>query len=178
MRVVWLNGSFGVGKTTTAAHLLGRLGQWRYFDPETVGYMLRGALADLGRGDFQDLRAWRTLVPQVVAAIGAETGQDVVAVQTVLNRDYWDEMHSSMTGVGIEVFHVVLDCDDAELVRRIGADGNDPGARQWRLDHVGRYDAARQWLFAVADMVVDTTTTGPGDVAAMVAGHDWVTSTR
>jgi hypothetical protein len=51
--IIWLNGTFGVGKTTTAAALNGQLPGWRLFDPETVGLMLRGALADHPVSDFQ-----------------------------------------------------------------------------------------------------------------------------
>jgi hypothetical protein len=44
--IVWLNGTFGCGKTTTAAELRGLIPSSRVFDPETVGYMLQPNLAD------------------------------------------------------------------------------------------------------------------------------------
>jgi hypothetical protein len=47
--IIWLNGTFGAGKTATAAKLLPLAPGARLFDPETVGYMLRANLADLTR---------------------------------------------------------------------------------------------------------------------------------
>jgi hypothetical protein len=38
--IVWLNGAFGVGKTTTVLQLPALVPGSRLFDPETVGYML------------------------------------------------------------------------------------------------------------------------------------------
>jgi hypothetical protein len=53
---VWVNGTFGVGKTTTATRMRELAPAWRVFDPEWVGYMLRANLGDLTFSDFQDCR--------------------------------------------------------------------------------------------------------------------------
>ena len=50
--IVWLNGTFGAGKTATAAALVPLIPEARLFDPETVGYMLRANLADHPVPDF------------------------------------------------------------------------------------------------------------------------------
>ncbi len=169
MKVVWVNGTFGVGKTTTTAYLLEQTNGWRYFDPETVGYLLRGAMSDVPVANFQDFAAWRRLVPQVLAEIGRETGQNIVAVQTVLNRDYWDEIHSGLTEHGFDVTHVVLDCDDAVLRERIHLDQHDVNAREWRLQHVDVYTAARPWLQERAAVIVDTSLLSAAEVASQLA---------
>lgn len=64
--IVWLNGTFGAGKTTTAHELVYRSQGWRIFDPESVGYMLSDNLRDLEFSDFQDLPSWRRLTPLVL----------------------------------------------------------------------------------------------------------------
>lgn len=71
--IVWLNGPFGVGKTTTAELVTERSG-WRLFDPEHVGYLLAGNLQDLGHDDFQDLVEdyWRELATNL-EAVGLHT---------------------------------------------------------------------------------------------------------
>lgn len=66
--IIWLNGTFGAGKTTTAAALIPMLGGFPVFDPETVGYMLAPNVADLRVSDFQHWPAWRPLV--VATALG------------------------------------------------------------------------------------------------------------
>jgi hypothetical protein len=66
--IIWLNGTFGAGKTTTAAELLTLLPGSRLFDPETVGFMLRpnrvaDALPDLGPGGCQRSLAANPIPP-------------------------------------------------------------------------------------------------------------------
>src|SRR5690349_20938664 len=90
--IIWLNGTFGVGKTTTARQLAGRLANARPFDPELVGYLLMAALSDHEFKDFQDLSPWRELVLVFTEKIAAFTGQHLIAVQTVLREDYWREL--------------------------------------------------------------------------------------
>jgi adenylate kinase family enzyme len=44
--IIWLNGTFGAGKTTTARELVATTPGARLFDPELVGYLLRAILPD------------------------------------------------------------------------------------------------------------------------------------
>jgi hypothetical protein len=90
--IIWLNGTFGAGKTTTATYLAGRLANARHFDPEQVGYLLMRTLEDHEFKDFQDLPPWRELVPVFTETIARFTGQHLIAVQTVLREDYWHEL--------------------------------------------------------------------------------------
>lgn len=63
---VLLNGSFGIGKTTTARALIAQLASASIYDPEPLGIAMQRASAWLGRGrveDFQDLPSWRRLIP-------------------------------------------------------------------------------------------------------------------
>jgi hypothetical protein len=88
--ILWINGTFGVGKTTTANLIVQRAPVWRLFDPEWVGYMLRANLGDRDFADFQELPPWRALVPRVAYEIAALTGDGLLAVQTVLVEEYWE----------------------------------------------------------------------------------------
>jgi adenylylsulfate kinase-like enzyme len=54
--IIWLNGTFGAGKTSTAAELAGILTDARQFDPEWVGHMLQASLADQDFTDFSSCR--------------------------------------------------------------------------------------------------------------------------
>jgi hypothetical protein len=166
--LVWLNGTFGVGKSTTGDLMVRGDARWRLFDPEWVGFMLRANLADRSfGGDFQHLPSWRRLVPIVAAEISSHTGQDLVAVQTVLHQAYWNELVEGAQEQGFDVLHILLDADPGTLRRRIEAAENQL-ARQWRLDHVETYLTARDWLLATADVVLDTTATPPDEVARRV----------
>jgi hypothetical protein len=167
--IVWLNGTFGVGKSATAVELARIMPGSRVFDAEIVGYMLMTILQDQTFSDFQDLPPWRALVPVVTAEIERHTGQDLLAVQTVLSRAYWAELTGGFREQKLDVFHVLLEADPQVLARRIEADEAERTARQWRLDHISGYLAARDWLTTAADLVVDSTTRTPEQVAQVIA---------
>jgi hypothetical protein len=166
--ILWLNGPFGVGKTATARSLAAERPAWRIFDPETGGYMLVANLRVLDVADFQDLAAWRSLVPLVAAEVASLTAADLIAVQSVLSEHYWTELRAGMAEAGLDLFHVLLDCDEAALRSRIRADEVERGAEQWRLDHLAAYAAARPWLLRAAHLVIDTSSVEPRQAAARV----------
>lgn len=168
--MIWINGTFGVGKSTAGKALVDALPALRLFDPEAVGYMLAHSLKDQSFADFQDLPAWRTLVPAVAMEIRRHTGQDLVAVQTVLRQEYWAELTAMFRDLGERIFHVVLDADETTLRNRIEHDQLELTGRQWRLDHISQYTAAREWMTAEADLVVDTSRFKAQDVIAHIAG--------
>ena len=136
--IIWLNGTFGAGKTTTANRLVERLEQARLFDPELVGDILMEALKDHAFADFQDLPPWRELVPVFTERIAAFTGQHLIAPQTVLSGAYWAELSQSFRKRSLDIFHVLLHVDTEVLTARIEADEIPVGARQWRLGHIRR----------------------------------------
>jgi hypothetical protein len=88
--------------------------------------------------------------------------------QTVLNEGYWKEIAGGLRDQGASLTHVLLDCDVKVLVERI--DASDLAvARQWRLDHIERYERAREgWLLAATDLTVDLTSLDPGTAAQAI----------
>jgi AAA domain len=167
--IIWLNGTFGAGKTTTGRRLAGRLANARPFDPEEVGYLLMRTLEDHEFRDFQDLAPWRELVPVFTESIARITGQHLVAVQTVLREDYWEELTAGFERTSLDIFHVLLHVDSDVLAERIEGDQVEAGARQWRLDHISDYEKARPWMESAADLVIDTTHVPVAAVAERIA---------
>ncbi len=166
--IIWLNGTFGVGKTTTARHLVQAHPGLRLFDPEPVGYMVAKNLSDHPVADFQHHESWRRLTPLVADELVRATGQDLVAVQTVLHEPYWDELATGLLARGHEVVHVVLEADAAEVRRRIDTDAVEVTARAWRHEHLAAYEGVREWLVRRADLVVDTSNLDVSGVASEV----------
>jgi hypothetical protein len=165
--IIWLNGTFGVGKTSTAQRLAAMVPGSRVFDPEAVGQMLRGVLADRPVGDFQDWAAWRPLVAASLIEIARMTGQHVVVPQTVLKREYFDQIFAQLRAAEMDTFHVVLDAADAVLRNRIETSDE---AREWRLEHLDEYQDARSWMTEAADYIVDTAASTPPQIARRIFG--------
>ncbi|MFD8065387.1 NUDIX hydrolase [Streptomyces parvulus] len=179
MTVVWINGAFGAGKTTTARELIELIPNSTLFDPEVIG----GALAHLlppkrlaEVGDYQDLPMWRRLVIDTAAAMLADLGGTLVVPMTLLRQEYRDEIFGGLAARRIEVRHVLLAPAETILRERIASretpedlpDG-EIRVRQWCYDHIEPYRSAlASWLTADAHPV-DTGTLTPYEAAARVA---------
>jgi hypothetical protein len=166
--ILWLNGAFGVGKTTTAQAILEAAPAWRLFDAEHVGLLLATNLSGVEFDDFQDLAPWRSLVPLIASEVSDFTGDDLLVVQTVLVQDHWEEMRSRFSERQQEVVHVVLDAPATVLASRIKKDQIERSAEQWRLDHIESYESAKTWLLPAADLVVDAHLLSVADVASSI----------
>jgi hypothetical protein len=163
--ILWLNGTFGAGKTTTGALLMHKSRRLRLFDPESVGYMLRPNLTDHPVSDFRDWESWRVLTPIVADELIRFSGQSLIAPQTVLEERYWDEVEVGLSTRGHTVLHVLLEAEEPIMRSRIEAD---VVARQGRLDHLPKFAEARSWMARRADLIVDTTELTPEQVADRV----------
>ena len=162
--IIWLNGTFGVGKTTTSKELAALVPGARVFDSEQVGVMLGHVLGSIPVNDFQDWRPWRTLVVETASQVLDYVGGVLVIPQSVLVEQYWTEIRAGLGRAGIPMRHFVLHADRDTLIQRIEADGGS----QWRLDHLAAYQRARAWLSREAE-VVDTAGIPAPQVAHMIA---------
>ncbi|GAA3539523.1 AAA family ATPase [Nonomuraea rosea] len=167
--IVWLNGTFGAGKTTTSGELVRLLPGARIYDTEEVGFMLRRLRCLPPVKDFQDWKPWRGLVVETAVHLLDQLGGTLVVPQTVLVEQYWTEIRTGLEKAGIRLHHFVLDSDEDTLTHRIDTDSVEAGARQWRLDHLPRYRAALPWLSRAAT-VVTTSGVSPAHVAGTIAG--------
>ncbi|MFD7263175.1 NUDIX domain-containing protein [Streptomyces sp. NPDC059874] len=161
--IVWINGTFSAGKTSTARELTGILPDSTLFDPEFIGDALRvllprKRLAEVT--DYQDLPSWRRLVVDTAAAMLAELGGVLVVPMTLLRQDYRDEIFGGLAARRIPVRHVLLAPAETILRQRI-ATREEPGepqqvdlhVRQWAYDHIPVYQQALGWLTADAHVV-------------------------
>ncbi|GGO96305.1 NUDIX hydrolase [Wenjunlia tyrosinilytica] len=161
--IVWLNGAFGVGKTSTARELLELIPGSVLFDPELVGSALRDMLPHKRIrqvDDYQDLPAWRRLVVDTAAALLNEVPGPLVVPMTLLRQEYRDEIFGGLAARRVQVRHFLLHADETILRKRIEQRvvfPEDPQAdadvRGWCVDHIDDYQAARTWLEADACVV-------------------------
>ncbi|WAZ19762.1 NUDIX domain-containing protein [Streptomyces cinnabarinus] len=176
--IVWINGAFGAGKTTTARELIELIPNSTLFDPEVIGgalpYLLPPKrLAEVG--DFQDLPIWRRLVIDTAAAMLAELGGTLVVPMTLLRQEYRDEIFGGLAARRIAVRHVLLAPAETILRERIAQrevpdvpDG-ELRTRQWSYDQIEPYRSAlASWLTADAHPV-DNGRLTPRQTAARIA---------
>lgn len=168
--IVWLNGTHGVGKTTTGALVQQLIPDSRVFDAEKVGETLMDIAPGLpGTDNFQHWPPWRPLVVETARHVLDYTGGTLVMPMTVLVERYWREISAGLAHHAIPVRHFVLHADQETLRGRIAADTVLGPDSPFRLRHLEPYaEAARTWLHAEAE-VVDTTRLTPGEAARRIA---------
>jgi hypothetical protein len=105
--IVWINGAFGSGKSTTADRVVKMLDGATKFDPEYVGYMLMPFVKS-PTGDFQDLRLWRHLVIETMTGMTQQYPHPRVAPMSLINAAYRAEILRGIRGGGVEVVEFVL----------------------------------------------------------------------
>ncbi|MGW6388961.1 AAA family ATPase [Streptomyces sp. NPDC055103] len=172
--IVWVNGPFGGGKSTTASMLHRQLTTSIVTDPEEVGFLLRRSIDDHPdqQKDFQDYPMWRTLVAQVCAELDLYTrGGPVIAPMTLLRREYADEIFNALHKAGVDVHHLVLHADPDTIRARIDSSMEFPDSeersekvRAFRRRKLTDYEQAyASWLSKRAE-VIDTTALSPDQV--------------
>lgn len=165
---MWLNGTHGVGKTTTSSLVQQLLPGSRVFDAEKVGETLMDITPGLPATDnFQHWAPWRPLVVDTARRILDYTGGTLVMPMTVLVEEYWREISTGLAQHEIPVRHFVLHADESVLRARIMGD-TIVGPSRFRLKYREPYaEAARTWLHDAAE-VIDTTHLTPSEAAHQV----------
>ncbi|MGW4032388.1 NUDIX hydrolase [Streptomyces sp. NPDC004838] len=186
--IVWINGAFGAGKTTTAGELIDLIPNSTLYDPELIGDGLRLQLPPKRLDevdDYQDLPIWRRLVVDTAAAMLAELGGTLVVPMTLLRQEYRDEIFGGLAARRIAVRHVLLHPEETILRQRIAerpepgppdggtaaesGDGEGTTRRQWAYDHIEPYlGAVGHWIGGDA-LVVDNGRLGPRQTAHLIA---------
>lgn len=137
--VVFLNGAFGIGKTTVARCLRGRLPGSAIYDPELAGLVLRRLpswvpLEGRGTDDFQDLAVWRRA--SVLGIRAARALRRTVIVPMAFSRlDYLREVLDGVRRFDAELRHFCLVAPLPVVLERVGRRGQrlSPAALAWQV---------------------------------------------
>ena len=164
--IVFINGPFGVGKTSVAKVLVERLPNAMLYDPEVVGLVLRRVLGPFKKvEDFQDYALWRGLVVATARVLRASSAKTLVIPMTVWRREYFDPIIVGLRRVDPDLRCFRLTASRGALVVRISSDSDDPGAYGWRMAHV------EACMNAAEDPALGTEIPTDGVTPAEVAGR-------
>jgi hypothetical protein len=168
--IIFINGSFGIGKTTVAQLLHARLPKNIVFDPELVGLMLQFLsrwlpLKGRNTDDFQDLALWRRACVWGILLSRCLRGT-VIVPMTFSNVSYLREVMAGVERGEPNALHVCLVAPLSVVERRIRARADALGVAPspWTLRRAAECCVAhRSAEFAVH---VDAGARTPPEVAA------------
>lgn len=137
--IVWINGPFGVGKTSLARALSAKWPSAILFDPEQIGFMLRKIVPkDFQTEDFQDLPLWRQLTTETALGLLKQTKRPLIIPMTLVNPSYFEEVVGGLRKQGAEVFHFALLGSHDTIRRRLRRRWELPSSKRWALAQVER----------------------------------------
>jgi hypothetical protein len=117
--LLWINGPFGGGKSSTARELRGRLPGSLICDPEELGFGFQRMLPAGLRGDFQDFPAWRRGVREVLDLALRSADGPVIVPMTLIEPLYFAEVLGQLAEDGHDVRHFALLADAWVIERRL-----------------------------------------------------------
>jgi gluconate kinase len=118
--ILWINGTFGAGKTTVAYELHRRIENAFVYDPERLGYVLmKNVPKEISKSDFQDYPLWRESNYKLLKAISQEYDGVIIVPMTLTNVDYFNEIIGSLRKHGIDVKHFTLSASKQTIEQRL-----------------------------------------------------------
>jgi hypothetical protein len=136
--ILFVNGPFGVGKTSVARVLVRKMPHTILYDPEVIGTVLHRALGPFGKvADYQDHALWRPLLVGGARVLKTVSARKLVIPMTVWRRDLFDPIIAGLREVDPDLSCFQLTASRDILIDRIASDTKDTEAYGWRMAHVG-----------------------------------------
>jgi len=118
--ILWINGSFGSGKSTVARIIRRKVKDSIIFDPENIGYFFRKNFPkSLNPPDFQDEPLWREFNFKMLKHIADNYQGTVIVPMTLVNPIYYGEIIGRLRESGVRVEHFVLGAEKDIILKRL-----------------------------------------------------------
>lgn len=131
--IIWINGSFGSGKTSTAELLKNELDKSIIYDPEKIGGFLSN-MFNHEKDDFQDYELWRILNSDILKYM-CSVYEIVIVPMTITNKNYYDEIINGLQTSGVEIKHFILNASKEEIINRLDSRED---STEWAYNQVDR----------------------------------------
>lgn len=134
--VVWLNGPYGVGKSTLAEKLRERTPDSFVFDAEEVGNAVRGNTPPerFNGYIFEGYPLWFRFCAELLGEIADRRGRVVYVPMTLVYEDSFGKIAAPLAARGIEARHILLTSTREIVHDRILARGEDEGC--WCMENI------------------------------------------
>ena len=125
--IYWINGSYGVGKTTIAEALVKKIKKAYIFDPEAVGNAVRDNHPQelIFSYIFEDYELWRKYNYELLKDISSKYDGDIVVPMTLVRKESYNDIIKKLKDDNIKIGYFFLDGDYQTIHDRILKRGED-----------------------------------------------------
>jgi deoxyadenosine/deoxycytidine kinase len=157
--ILFINGAFGVGKTTAAELLVKRIPNSLLYDAEEVGVFLSHIVRPIVRfEDFQDLPMWRTLTVATAQLLQQTYGRTLIMPMTIWYMPYFEEVLHGLRQFEPHLYHFCLTAKAETIRKRLLSRNYTPEAHPFCYERIDRcVDAFQSPAFAVQLAADDKT---------------------
>ncbi len=135
--IIWINGSFGSGKTNTAYELSRCIPNSYVYDPEEVGFFIRDNIPpQLKLDDFQDYPMWREFNYKMLEYFYNEYQGNIIVPMTITDDKYFNEIIEKLRYKNIDIKHFTLLASKETLLKRLKKRGD--GKNSWAAEQIDR----------------------------------------
>ncbi|MDD6795311.1 MAG: AAA family ATPase [Clostridiaceae bacterium] len=119
--IIWINGAFGIGKSTIAETLNSKIKNSHIYDPEQVGYFLWNNFPDSlkRKGDFQDINIWRNINYEIIKYMYHNYNGTLIIPMTIVNKEYYNDIIGNLINDNIEIYHFILTANKSTIKTRL-----------------------------------------------------------
>ena len=168
--IIFINGAFGVGKTTLAELLVERIENGLLFDAEEVGVCLSHIVRPIVTfDDFQDLPMWRTLTVETAKQLKQTYKRTLIMPMTVWHQPYFEEVMGGLRQHEERLYHFCLTASAETIAARLRQRNYLPETHAFCYEHIEPcVSAFKSPLFAVQ---LDTEKKSPEELAKEILEH-------
>jgi hypothetical protein len=117
--ILWINGTFGVGKTQAAHELQRRLPGSVIADPELLGFGIQRMYPPALRPDFQETTWWAPVLTGILVDLSRLHSGTVIVPMTLADDARHHSVMSGLRDAGCDVRQVTLLADRDVVLRRV-----------------------------------------------------------
>ena len=119
--IYWINGAYGVGKSTIAECLLKKLNKAHIFDAEEIGNAIRDNYPKESKHSviFEDYPLWRETNYKLLLDISSKYDGDIIVPMTLIREESYIDIIKRLQDNGISVKYIFLDGDYQTIRDRI-----------------------------------------------------------
>lgn len=142
--IYWINGAYGVGKSTVAETLQKKLAKAHIFDAEEVGNAVRDNYPKECKDSiiFEGYPLWREMNYQLLKDIDRRYDGDIIVPMTLVMEESYTDIIKRLREDNIKVCYIFLDGDWQTIHDRILKRGEEEGC--WCMENIGMCLEAQQ----------------------------------